>query len=768
MKLDDQVHLLGIRHHGPGCASALIHALEALQPDAILLEGAKELETGWQEVLKPDMRPPVAQLVYDPKNPRHCSLYPWADFSPEWQAMLYAGRRGIALRMIDLPAAIRFALETPDDEVQASGPPAEEANADTPPEPEDAAWSLLPLNAMLAETGIANGDAWWDHYVEHHQGGLASFAAIAELMRTAREARPAGDGADRRLEALREAWMRRELRAARKEFRNIAVVCGAWHVPALAGGAGVRDDAALLKGLKRLKVEQAWIPYSYQRLSVASGYGAGVEAPGWYEHLFVHLSQAQSQEQLAIAWLVRVAACLRGQGFLASSAQVIDAVRLALGLARLRQLHTPGLAEMLEAAQAVMTDGSGAALEVIRQPLLIGEQIGALPADSPMLPLEQDLNATLKALRLKRTEAVQQLQLDLRQPIALQRSQLFNRLDLLDIPWARGGQQSGTGTSRETWTLRWQPEFAIGLLDASLHGSTLERAAASKMAERLEQADSAGTLVETLDLLLRCHLPEMVAPAIRRLADACAVSADMQELMRAALRMAQIVRYGSVRSLSGEGLLPLIETIGIRVEHGLAPACTAIDEDSALGLLEAMDAANSAFGMLDQERLLERWQQSLLGLWRNERIHPLIQGRVGRMLLAGGLIEQAGLEQRFRLALSFGGNPLDAAAWIEGMLVGGEAALLYDTSIFGLLDQWVCQLAREDLLRVLPVVRRAFAAYSSQNLRQIGLRVAHGGSRAGDCAHIHDEQLAMQALDSLGFLLGLTPAHGRPGTGEAW
>ena len=110
MKLDDQVYLLGIRHHGPGCAHALTQALREIEPDLILLEGAAELEQCWQLASHPNMKPPVAQLIYDPKQPHQSTFYPWGEFSPEWQAMIFAQKNDIALQMMDLPAGIEFEL----------------------------------------------------------------------------------------------------------------------------------------------------------------------------------------------------------------------------------------------------------------------------------------------------------------------------------------------------------------------------------------------------------------------------------------------------------------------------------------------------------------------------------------------------------------------------------------------------------------------------------------------------------------------------------
>ena len=87
----------------------------------------------------------------------------------------------------------------------------------------------------------------------------------------------------------REAFMRQTIRKARKETDGpIVVVCGAWHVPALLTKPTVAADTALLKGLRRRKISGTWVPWSHGQLAAESGYGAGVDSPGWYAHLWQH------------------------------------------------------------------------------------------------------------------------------------------------------------------------------------------------------------------------------------------------------------------------------------------------------------------------------------------------------------------------------------------------------------------------------------------------------------------------------------------------
>ena len=97
------IHLLGIRHHGPGSCRNVLEYLQELKPDLILLEGPAEAETLLPCALSEQMEPPVALLAYQPDQPQNAVFYPFAEFSPEWQTICYAMRNEVPLRFFDLP-----------------------------------------------------------------------------------------------------------------------------------------------------------------------------------------------------------------------------------------------------------------------------------------------------------------------------------------------------------------------------------------------------------------------------------------------------------------------------------------------------------------------------------------------------------------------------------------------------------------------------------------------------------------------------------------
>src|SRR5262249_40871947 len=156
-------------------------------------------------------------------------------------------------------------------------------------------------------------------------------------------------------------------------FERIAVVCGAWHAPALINAGPAKDDAALLKGLAKVKVQATWVPWTHGRLLKASGYGAGIESPGWYEHLW------NNPEATVVRWISKVAHLLRAEDLDASPAQTIDTVRLAEPLASFRGRPNVTLSELNDATATVMLFGNPAPLQLIEARLIVGETMGEVP-----------------------------------------------------------------------------------------------------------------------------------------------------------------------------------------------------------------------------------------------------------------------------------------------------------------------------------------------------------------------------------------------------
>jgi hypothetical protein len=717
------VRVLGIRHHGPGSARSLLRAFEEEPPDVILVEGPPEADALIPLASHLQMTPPVALLLYVPDEPQRAVYYPFARFSPEWQALRYATANAIPVRFMDLPMSHWLALK-------------EESERRT----ED------PLNELARAAGYADGERWWEHMVEHRRTAGDVFAGVLEAMSAIR-----GDTPAEGLEALREAHMRQSIRAAQKEgFARVAVVCGAWHAPVLVNMPAVKDDTARLKGLAKIKVQATWIPWTHGRLQWVSGYGAGVISPGWYDHLWQH------NDRVAVRWLSRVASLLRAQDLDASSGQIIDAVRLAETMAAMRGIAMPGLVELMEATESVLLFGNAAPMQLIREKLVVGEALGAVPDDTPALPLQRDVAAQQKRLRLAAEAGQRALDLDLRKPNDRERSQLLHRLRLLDVPWGNEEHvQRQSGTFHELWTIQWRPELSLAIVSAGVWGNTVESAATKRVQQdclKLKLPELTGMLESTL----KAGLPEATASLIARVASESAMTADLSHIMQATPALARIQRYGDVRETDTAVIGHVVRGMLARICVGLPVACGSLDDAAADAMRLQIRDTNGAVRLLDAPDLLADWQAALVRVADLPSINGVVAGACCRVLLDGGRFNAEDVSRRMQAFLSAAADPLTGGRWLEGFLEGSGVLLLHDESLWRLIDEWVIALKPEAFVAALPLLARTFSTFPAGERRQLGERVRSRQAAAGPVVEAgFDAETAAATIPLLRQLLGI-------------
>lgn len=714
--------LFGIRHHGPGSARSMLAALAAAPPDLILIEGPPEGAAMLPLVNDPAMQPPVALLVYNPKNLHQASFFPFAAFSPEWQAIRFGLRHNIPVRFMDLPMELTFALRP-----EAEGAVQLQLGWTEPEVPVD------PFTEIARLAGYTDPERWWEAMFERGPVEAGdTFAVVSDLMRALREEKSRRGVAESRETLLREAHMRQCLRKAQKEgFAKISVVCGAWHTPALADTAQLKAgaDATLLKGLKKVKTQATWIPWSFDRLRAQSGYGAGVLAPAWYQMLWDCPAGIDSRTFPHVVWFSKAAQLLRSKDIAAASSQVIEAVRLAETLAALRHTALPGVEELREAAITVLCEGAEKPYELIEQQLVTGDVLGAVPPSVPLVPLRADFDAQVRSARLKLQTEAQTLQLDLREAAHLQKSKLLHRLRLLDIPWGKpeavGGRKEGG--FHEHWTLQWLPDFEIQLIEAGALGNTVEVAAGRKAVYQMRRSNRLAELVGLLDTVLKADLSAALPALVKKLRNVSALAHDCLDLAQTVLPLVEILRYGNARQLDLEGIEQLLEQIVPRLCIQLPAACRDVDETVAAEILRNVLAVNRGIHLWRPEAFAAAWQAALAQI--STHAVPLLAGLGCRLLFEqkAKTADETAVAMQFRLSRAQ--LTLEAAQWLDGFLYGSGLLLLHQPALWQILDEWVGGLDAAVFPEMLPVLRRTFSRFSDPE-REKMLELARRSSTA--------------------------------------
>jgi hypothetical protein len=765
-------HILGIRHHGPGSAGNVKAFLEELRPDLVLVEGPPEADALLQWANHAQLKPPVAILLYNADDIQQSVFYPFAEFSPEWQAIQYAKKNNIHVRFMDLPMANHFALENEikqkakgaaekkKQEGAEKGEPETEVSLENgevnnyalrnnlEAEEKDTEVEEIkrnPLSYLAEAAGYDDTEKWWEHMFEHRQQNEEVFEAVNEAMKALRDSIPQKES---RNERLREAHMRKTIRQAEKEmFNDIAVICGAWHAPALTQMPKPKEDNDLLKGLPKVKVECTWIPWTYSRLSFFSGYGAGINSPGWYEHIW------KRPGDNGTLWMARVAKLFREKQMDTSVAHVIEAVRLAEALASLRNLSKAGLEELNEATLSVLCNGESIMMQLVHDELIVSNKIGEVPTEIPKPPLQLDIERQQKRLRLPATADFKDYTLDLRKENDLERSVFLHRLQLLELKWGSKTEPGGKGTFKEQWRLQWDPALVIDIIDKGAWGNTAEEAASKYVMHQAEEAASLKVVCGLLESTIPAELPAAVEALIQRINNLSAASGDVIQLMEAIPPLVGVSRYGNVRKTDAELVTGIVTGMITRICVSLPAACKAVADDAAAHLLDLFFKLNEAVNLLQQEGITTLWQQTLHAISTSKNTAPVIAGYSTRLLADRKLLDGQQLHRAFYYAMSQATAPAIAAAWLQGFLKGSGTLLLIDENLWAVVNDWVKELSEDVFTQVLPLLRRTFANFTSPERRKLGEKVKQGGGGG----------VALQPMEE-----GLDAERGKKGLPVVW
>ena len=737
----------GVRHLSPAAAYHVRKALEVAQPSLILVEGPSDLNDQMQWLWDPRAEYPVAILAYTKAAPVRTILYPLAIYSPEVQAILWAHEHNVPCKFMDLPSSVFLAMQE-----------MEEQEKQQPMSTESV------YHALEMLTGEEH-DTFWERNFEQCDDYHTACNTFGRELRASSQ-----DDAARTAEnTIREAYMKRVICDAMKNGipgEKIFCVCGAYHVEGLKENRPLTD--AEEKKLPKADSTATLMPYSYYRLSSRSGYGAGNKAPAYF-HLLWDGMNGEGLESVASTYLVKLAAAHRNAGNIVSSAEVIEAVRLAQTLASMRESPYPCLQDLKDAAITTMGHGSLSELAVAFADTEIGKTIGYLPEGVARTSVQEDFYRQLKKLKLERfrTAELQRLDLDLREKLNvksqeaafldLYRSFFLHRLRVLDIHFANVLRSKQTQANwGEYWDLRWTPEVEIEVVESSLLGDTIEGAAAFALKERAEQAASIDQAAAIFQDAFLCGMPAAAEHALTVLQGLSVDSAALTEVAATADKLSLVVRYGDLRRFDSDPLIPLIEQLSIRANLTLEDACNC-DAKAAGGVMQAMDCLNTIqlnHDFLDQSA----WVSLLERISDRDDLNTKCSGFAMAILLERGIATEELLSREVSRRLS-PGVPADlGAGWFEGLAGKNRYALIARLSLWRHLSDYLDSLDEDTFRRALVFLRRAFADFTPSEKSDIAENLGEiWGLNAQQVAEVimqdttAEEQALLSELDDFDF-----------------
>ncbi|WP_051620688.1 DUF5682 family protein [Paenibacillus sp. UNC451MF] len=730
-------HVFGIRHLSPAGAFHLLTFLDEVKPTAVLIEGPSDATAFISELTSHGVVPPIAILAYTDQLPVRTLLYPYAEYSPEYQAFKWASRNGAWATFIDLPSEQALALH----ETKRTGgfservvtEDEEDVHENRQPEDSDNFQIYLhrqrKLYQQLTELyGEPDYEAYWERHFEHrleegaYRSGIHRFSEQMRELTEDQEWQYAPQ--DAAYNEIRESYMRRNIQKAILEGHDperIVVVTGAHHTSAMNFHLPIMTDKEF-KALPKVKTKLTLMPYSYYKLSTHSGYGAGNQAPAYFE-LFWQCLQARDLSRLPALYFSQVAAHLRMHGTFRSTASLIEAVRLAEALATLHDGSHPTWRDLQDAAIVCLGYGELSTISEALARTNVGTAIGRLPEGVSQTPVQDDLNRELKRLKLEkyRTPVAATLELDLRENrrvkseeaayLDLNRSVLLHRLELLGIDFSKKQRvQQNSATWAENWTLRWSPEAEIQAVESTLKGESVELAAAFVLKEKLDACTDIAEASRIIRIACECALMPLMEQAKAALQGLAVEAGSFEQIAASAYELSVLIGYGSIRRIETAALVPLLRQLFLRGAL-LLPTASACNDDAAHAIAGAIQQlhgiAQDHFEDVDDAL----WQSKLQELASRDDRNAKLSGFAFAILLEQSKLQEEQVAQEVSRRLS-PGIPVDlGAGWFEGLSMRNRYALLSRAVLWKQLDMYIRLLDPQAFKRSLVFLRRAFGAF---------------------------------------------------------
>ncbi|MEO0341553.1 MAG: DUF5682 family protein, partial [Bacteroidota bacterium] len=372
------------------------------------------------------------------------------------------------------------------------------------------------------------------------------------------------------------------------------------------------------------------------------------------------------------------------------------------------------------------------------------------PIQLSNIPLQKDFEQQVKKARLSShyhsTESATK-ELDFRKETQKRASVLLHRLSLLNIPWGNPLQLSGRdlGSFKERWRLKWRPDYAIRLIQASMYGNTVEQAVDGYARWYAGTKDDLAGLLDLLDRLLKAALPDTVANIIPKIEGVAAQAKDVLQLAEAVPALVNILRYGSTQAQDRGAVEALLDSILPRIFIGLPGICRHLEEDPATVIFKHILNIQANLGLISRPVYTHDWQNCLWQICGTADVHPLILGIGHRVLFDATYLSVEDTARELSLALSSTEEPSVKAMWLEGFLHGSALLIIHQPALWTIINNWVRDLPEGHLYESLPLLRRTFSKFSRSEREQL-LQLANGTSQQSVVA---EEDLDEDRLDIL-------------------
>ncbi len=755
--MPEQPLIIGVRHHSPACARLVKQRIEQTRPRYVLIEGPVDFNHRLDELFLPHQLPVAIYSYCQQQNggaAGRSGWTPFAEFSPEWQALMAARATGAHIRFIDLPL---WAQDDDDDD------PSDARRADD-------------QQRLFEACGMENTDTLWDHLFEDENQRAGLERALEAWFIQLRGTSSGGENSRRR-----EAYMARWLAWAMQQNDGpVIAICGGWHAPALAtqwqSFRGQAQEPEYPSPPTTDAVTGCYLtPYSEKRLDVLTGYLSGMPAPVWQRWCW-QFGQRQAGERLLKTLVTR----LRQRRLPASTADLAAAHLRGMALAQLRGHTQPLRCDWLDAlAGSLIKEALNAplpwsyrgAIHPQTDPILLaivdvlaGEDFGKLAQGTPLPPLPQDVERELARVGITLPADPILNRFD---PDGLAKSHVLHRLAILEIPGfqlRKGSAVTLSGDGEESWGLFRTMEQHAVLIEAARYGASLADAARQRLEANILASVGIKTLAASLNQAALAGLSSFSQQMLEQLAQLISQESQFAEMGPALEVLYALWQRDDISGMQNAAVLEITLSAALDRTLWLCESSGVADEKQFHAHLHSWQIMCHILRDLHNGIVFADVSLSPALALLERRIHAANAAPLDRGAALGALLRlehpAATAETALTLLMQLPPQRLGEAA--HGMLALARHQLACQPAFIAGFSGLLAGLTEDEFILALPDLRAAMAWLPPRERGMLARQVldhyhmtmlpAHALQASVSCSAeqlIHHQQLEQQALAAL-------------------
>jgi len=788
-----QVVYFPIRHHSPACSYHLIKCMEEYKPECILIEGPEGANEMLDVMTDGDTEAPFA-IYYSYKDSKgyvskekeaYKCYYPFLDYSPELVAARYGVKQGANTAFFDLPYA-EILIASEENKGLRKKEDKNNYNDDY----------YLASNrffkSLVERTGVRHFDEFWEKYFELKGLTISTDEFVKNMLHYCVLSRVNSD--ERRLQEegclSREAYMCKNIEAAKGKYSRILVVTGGFHtyglmesVPSNVVDCDNQDtklsnrissnSSATLK-LHNIPQDDQGVylmSYSMEAADGLNGYASGMPHPSFYQDVWQELEKivvdgikdgndkaivsvdngdsnegesvesgiGQIYKDTVLKYIVNVGKTVRKKEGYLSTYDEICAYNMADNLAMLRGKEYPGAYELYDSVLSSFVKGeynfaTSLPMDILRRQLT-GKKIGKLCKNAKIPPLVQSFEELSRKYKLKiGTSVKNEVTLSI---FSTKRhreiSEFLYQMTFLDTGFAI--RQKGPNLRlkkdrnliREIWSYKWSTQVIAALIDKSVYGGTLEEACVSLVGNKLKEDMNSSVASDILIQMFEMGLSEQLSSAITRLEQLLGQDEDFFSLVNAFSNVIMLDELSALYQSDIE-IKPLIMAVYRKVMYTL-PHMHQVKEENLADTMEAVKTLNSILSRKEYEKDLESFIDILEGLLNKKDINPGLDGAIRGVLYGRGRFTASEVGNACAGYMSgTKEKKLKAATFLRGVFFTARDLIFVGDTFLRIIDEFLLGVEDKDFMQLLPQFRIAFSYFTPAEIDKLGGKVAsmHG------------------------------------------